>query len=301
MKRETFAARDGRRRGEEFDANGQERARREGPWRRQHLTALQVGELDPRQVRAHPLARARLAGLAAVDFDPPHADGLPARQKVELLLPRDSSGDEASGHDRPEARHRERAVDRKSNAARLTLGFGVPVGELDDRALQCLEPLARPRGNRHDRGVFESGTARHLANVRGRDLHEIGRHAIRLRHGDDAAADPEHANDLEMLPGLRHDRLVGCDDEEHRIDPSGAGEHVPDEALVTGHVHEGDADALPLGMGEPEVDRDAPALLLRQAVRVDAGQGANESGLAVVDVTGGSDEEAIHGGRLQRW
>ena len=104
-----------------------------------------------------------------------------------------------------------------------------------------------------------------------------------------------------MLARLRHDRLVGRDDEKHRIDPAGSREHVPDETLVTRNIDERDPDAFPLGVGEPEVDRDAATLLLGQPVGVDAGQGANQGGLAVIDVTGGSDEEAIHGGRLQRW
>ena len=47
-------------------------------------------------------------------------------------------------------------------------------------------------------------------------------------------------------------------------------------------------------MGEAEVDRDAARLLLGPAVAVDAGQGQDQAGLAVVDVAGGADDGAAH-------
>src|SRR5437763_7598507 len=46
-------------------------------------------------------------------------------------------------------------------------------------------------------------------------------------------------------------------------------------------------------MGEPEVDRHAPALLLFEAVGIDAGQGLDQGRLSVVDVTSSADDE-IH-------
>jgi hypothetical protein len=71
---------------------------------------------------------------------------------------------------------------------------------------------------------------------------------------------------------------------------------VAHEALVAGDVDEGGDDAVPeLRVGEAEVDRDPPLLLLLQAVRVGAGEGADERALAVVDVAGGSDDEGAQG------
>ena len=74
--------------------------------------------------------------------------------------------------------------------------------------------------------------------------------------------------------------------------PPDAGQHVLHEALVAGHVH--DLDREPVGLleeGEAEVDRDAARLLLRQAIGVDAGEGLDQRGLAVVDVAGGADDD----------
>ena len=71
--------------------------------------------------------------------------------------------------------------------------------------------------------------------------------------------------------------------------PRGAGHHVAHEALVARHVH--DAQALAGGqrqIGKPQLDGDAPELLLLEAVRVDPGQGLDQGALAVVDVAGGA-------------
>ena len=100
-----------------------------------------------------------------------------------------------------------------------------------------------------------------------------------------------------MLPGLGHHGFVRRDDEEDRLDSAGAGEHVAHESLVPRHVHEGNPDAVPFGVRKSEVDRDAPALLLGQAVRVDSGERLDERGLPVVDVAGGADEKPLHGAK----
>jgi hypothetical protein len=52
--------------------------------------------------------------------------------------------------------------------------------------------------------------------------------------------------------------------------------------------------------GEAELDRDPPALFLRQPVGVDPRQGAHQRGLAVVDVTGRAQDEATHPRTLPR-
>ena len=97
-----------------------------------------------------------------------------------------------------------------------------------------------------------------------------------------------------MLAGLRHHAFVGRDDQQREVDAADAGQHVLDEALVAGDVH--DLDRQPVGrveVGEAEVDRDAAGLLLRQAVGVDAGERLDQRRLAVVDVPGGADDDVM--------
>ena len=56
---------------------------------------------------------------------------------------------------------------------------------------------------------------------------------------------PEQLDDGEVLARLRHDAVVGRDDQQHEVDAADAGEHVADEALVAGHVDDADAAARP--------------------------------------------------------
>ena len=96
-----------------------------------------------------------------------------------------------------------------------------------------------------------------------------------------------------MLPSLRHHPLVRGDDEQGEIDTGRPGEHGPDERFVPRYIDDtGDADPGQHEWREPELDRDPPLLLLRQTIGVDASEGANEGGLAVIDVPGGPDDHA---------
>src|SRR5262249_41047488 len=81
----------------------------------------------------------------------------------------------------------------------------------------------------------------------------------------------------------------------------GPGQHVLDKALVAGHVDDAEPEIPQIEDGEADVDGDAPGFLLRQAVAVDAGQGFDERGLAVVDVAGGAgDQVAGHNNNPSR-
>ena len=47
----------------------------------------------------------------------------------------------------------------------------------------------------------------------------------------------EEVKNGQVLHGLGHDRLVGCHHQQSQVDPSHAGQHIVDEALVTGDVN----------------------------------------------------------------
>ena len=89
---------------------------------------------------------------------------------------------------------------------------------------------------------------------------------------------------------LRPGPLRGVDHEQEEVDPGRTGDHIPDEPFVAGHVDQREpASVRQLERGVAEVDRDPAGLFLGQAVRVLAGQRADEPRLAVVDVAGCPD------------
>src|SRR6266705_4538420 len=101
--------------------------------------------------------------------------------------------------------------------------------------------------------------------------------------------------DVEVLTSLRHNRFIGRDDQHHKVEPVGAGEHVFDEALVTGHINKTESEIPDRKIGESDVDRYAALFFLFEPVGVDASERFDQCGLAVVDVAGGPDDDVLHG------
>ena len=98
-----------------------------------------------------------------------------------------------------------------------------------------------------------------------------------------------------MLHRLGHKALVRGHHQHGKVNASGAGQHIFDEFLMSGHIHDARLGAvLPIQMGKAQLDGDAPLFLLLQTVGVDARQGLYQQGLAVVHVSGGADNNVLH-------
>ena len=99
-----------------------------------------------------------------------------------------------------------------------------------------------------------------------------------------------------MLGGLRHGALVRRDAEDGDVDSPRGADHRAQESLVPGNVdHSRRADPRKLQVGVSGLQRDAPPLLLRQSIGVDARERPHQRGLAVIDVPRGADHHAQRG------
>src|SRR5699024_7904425 len=110
-------------------------------------------------------------------------------------------------------------------------------------------------------------------------------------HHEQTLVDAERGDRVAVVGGLCLPALVGRDDEAHDRGRSEPGERVAEEAFVPGHGDEG--DLLPRGKrgpGEAEIDGQPAPPLLHPSIRLDPGEGADQCGLAVVDVPGGGDD-----------
>ncbi len=105
--------------------------------------------------------------------------------------------------------------------------------------------------------------------------------------------------DVHVFAGLRHHALVCRDDEEDGVDAAGARQHVLHESLVSGHVHERERPLAVDPVGEAEIDGDPAGLFFLEPIGIDPGQRKNQTALAVIDVTGGADDEMSHGGGVR--
>src|SRR5207237_1954184 len=114
---------------------------------------------------------------------------------------------------------------------------------------------------------------------------------VGLRDNENCAFDAEEMKNIEMLFRLRHDAVVGSNREKCEIDTVRTRKHVADETLVPRHID--DARAASVGqieMSKTEVDGDASLFLFFETVCILAGQGFDQTRLAVIDVSCSSDD-----------
>ncbi len=243
------------------------------------------------EVRGHSGDGERLILSLPMRLQTPDTGGA-ARQYVNLVADGEAASGEGARHDRARPADGEDPVDEEPGP-----GVGRSLDTCQQFAQRCpdlLDPVARRRCDRDDRRVLQARAGDPLGHVVDRHLEGLLIDDVGLRHRDHASLDAQHVEDLQMLLGLRLPPLVGGhheQDEPHRTD---AGEHVRDEALVTGNVDEPHvAAARQFAPGVPEVDRETPPLLLGEPIRVHAGEGGDQRRLAVVDVAGGGDHPEL--------
>ena len=237
--------------------------------------------------------------LLAVHLHAPHAQLASLREEDEPVLRPHAARVERPGDDRTEALHREGAVDPEARRPRGGIAENGPFRRGRQGGLQVVEAAAGHRRDGDERRLLEERLADQLAHLGLDDGPRLLVDEVRLRPDEDAAPHVEEREDGEVLARLRHDRVVGGDDEERDVDARRAGDHRPDELLVPRDVDEGEDRSAPLRVGEAEVDRDPARLLLGEAVGVGPGQRPHERALAVVDVPCGADENARHAGSIR--
>ena len=199
-----------------------------------------------------------------------------------------------AGHDRAEAVLREGAVDEEAGGAAVVLAIRGFANETLEGRPDLVDPFARLGARGEDGHVGEGAAGEGVAHVFAGELEHLVVDEVELRQHDEATVDAEQLADREVLASLGHDAFVRCDDEHHEVETRGAGDHRPHELLVPGHVDDRDLEVVrERERCETELDRDAARLLFREAIEVATGQCMNEGGLAVVDVAGGAEDEAL--------
>ena len=98
-----------------------------------------------------------------------------------------------------------------------------------------------------------------------------------------------------MLYGLGHNTFVRGDDQHGKVNAPSPGQHIFDEFFVARHIHDPCLRAVrPVQSGKPRLDGNAPALFLRQAVRIGAGERLDQNGFAVIYMARRADDDVFH-------
>jgi hypothetical protein len=98
-----------------------------------------------------------------------------------------------------------------------------------------------------------------------------------------------------VFDGLRHDAIDCGHTQKHGVHASGTGDHGSYQALVAGHVYEGDRSAFNHGAREAERNRDASRLFFSEGIKVLTSQRCDERGFSVVNVPGSANDWAGFG------
>ena len=155
-----------------------------------------------------------------------------------------------------------------------------------------IQPFARYGRHGEYGRIFKEGAGQEVGHVFTGQLQHLSIHHVHLGERHKAMTHAKKRTYFKVFPSLRHHAFVGRDDEENEIDARSAGHHGTHETLVAGHIYDAHAFAAgQIGIGEAQFYGDAAALLFAEAVAVDAGERSHQRSLAVVDVTGGTQDD----------
>ncbi len=199
-------------------------------------------------------------------------------------------GQDGAGDDDSDSGQREDPVDRKAETG-LRRTVADRRGGRDEAGAKLVNAISSQRRHRQDLDALQRRSGGRRPDFRGDLGAAVGRREIGFRHDRKAASDAKQIEDRQMLQRLRLDPVIGRDHEQSEINSARARQHSVHEALMTGHIDEAKNGAgHDRQIGEAEIDGHTPRLFLLQPVAVDSGQRFDQGGLAMVDVTCGSDD-----------
>ena len=238
---------------------------------------------------------------AAVHLHSAHPQALTGGMDFDLLLFADRARNQRSCDHGSKALHGEHAIDRQAEHGAGIFGWNLG-GQPRQFALQLVESRARLGADGDDRRScrIEERAREELRHFHGHNFESFRIDQVGLGQNSNPALHRKQAADFEVFARLRLYGFVGCDHQQHQIDAAHSGQHVAHKAFMAGDVDQTNADRLPgrtlqVEVGEAEVYGDAAAFLLFEAVGINAGKGANQRALAVVNVARRADNHRLHG------
>lgn len=205
-----------------------------------------------------------------------HARAFSAWCKRHRIAGTDASLHQRSGHDGTETRQRKHAIDRQIERC-----LGIALRErsegLCERGAQFVESGAG-MARYGDRGCAAGESAAQIFGNRfASDAEFVAGKQIDFREGDDRAANVEITKNVEVLARLRHYAFVGVDHQQEHVHSGGAGEHIVQEAFVTGNVDDSGFDSIVENeVRESQIERHAAQPFFQPTIRIGSGQRRNE-------------------------
>src|SRR5208337_548098 len=97
-----------------------------------------------------------------------------------------------------------------------------------------------------------------------------------------------------MLPALGHYTFIRSYYHQEDINAACTGQHVFNQAFVARHIDNSDGEPIRvIETGKSQVDGDSALFLLFEPVGIDASQGLYKRTFAVIDMAGGTEDDAF--------
>ena len=256
---------------------------------------MDFADFHPLQVQGRALSGLGSIDLPGIDLQVAHPRPLPGRIEFDLSLFSNRAAHQRSGDNRSESPGAEATIDRQSKGE-IRIAGGQGITQLGQGLPDGIQPLSTGSAEGNDGGFFQKGAAQVVLQLQLNQLDDLPIDQIALGNHHHPSRDGKEFADVEVFPGLRHDRLIGRHHQQHRIDSSNAGQHVLDEAFVAGNVHEAHSQPVAeLQAGKTQIDGDPPLFFLFEAVRIHSRQDLDQGAFAMIDMTGRPHHNVLHG------
>ena len=251
----------------------------------QDIAPLDHLHFHPLDVDGRPVAGLHQGNTLSVHLNAADLAVKLLRINPDIIAHRHPSGQRGAGYHRPEPLHGEDAVDGQSEGS-VCLGKLTGGDQFVQSPARRVDSLAGGGGNHDQRGIGQKTVDKETPDLILDQFQPVGFHHILFGDDNESFFHSEQPADLKMLPGLRHDALVGGNDKGNQINTGNAGHHVFDKPLMAGHVDNAQPmAALQIKIGKTEFNGDPPLFFLLEPVGVDAGQGPDKAGFAVIHMT----------------
>jgi hypothetical protein len=256
---------------------------------RQPAAARQYGGVRAGEVDRRPIAGAGVGRRLVLHMQTTHPQGGTTGKGIDGLLQRDGPAEHGAGGYQSGALQKEGAVDGQSE--RPVVSVAVRLRRVSEQVVaERVDPCAVDgRGLEHARPGQEAACQQSIGFGPGL-RHPIRRNAITFGEGHSALGHADEAQNLQVLPALRHRPVVDGNGQQGVLVRGHPRHHVVDETVMARHVDEPERTAALLQIGEAEIDGQTAPPLLRQAVGGDAGERLDQGGLAVVHMAGEGDD-----------
>ncbi len=227
-----------------------------------------------------------------------HADRFAVGPKFERVAGANAAADDRTGDDGAAPRDGKHAVDGHAEGQVGLYALDFP-GLGDDRGPQFIQSGTLDRRDANHRRASQRRTFKHLSQFGFDEVDETFVDEVALVDRDHRPRYAEQLQNLDVLDGLGHHRIVSRHDDQRQVNTRRAGYHRAHETLVPRNIDHAEIEiAQTIGitqpkLSEPKLDGHPAALLFGQTIGVRPGQRLDQRSLAMIDMPGSTEDEVV--------